>query len=644
MNENGKSSVLIVDDENTNLLFLTHILKSEYTVYVAKDGRNAIEAAEEQQPDIILLDIIMPGMDGYEVIAVLKKSEKTKNIPVIFITGLDKTDDEERGLALGAADYIIKPFSSAVVKLRIKNQIKILEQGKTEKALWQANAASKAKSNFLAKMSHEIRTPMNAIIGMTELALRENEPAAIKEHILTVKQAGVNLLSIVNDILDFSKIERGNVEIIQTDYSVSSLINDVVSIIRMRAIDSQIQFVVNVDSNMPDTLFGDETRIRQVLLNILNNAVKYTEKGYVSFAVYNEFAGDNSINLVIEVMDSGRGIKQEDIGKLFDDFTQFEVEKNKGKEGVGLGLAITNNIINAMGGIIKVQSEYGIGSTFTVKIPQKYNFFNKLASIENPNEIKVLLYEQRQMYTDSIAFSLGNLGVDFTVIENDSNLYEKMKMKAGNFLFISFFLYVKNEEIITKNKGHIKIIVLTEFGEAIPDANMNILAMPAYSVSIAGILNGTSSYLPYNDSNEATVSISLPDARVLIVDDIITNLKVAKGLLQPYNAQTVLCKSGMDAIKAMQSKDFDVIFMDHKMPDMDGIETVHRIREMGSGDSYYANVPIIALTASAIAGAKEMFLENGFNDFLPKPIDTIMLNMMLEKWIPKSKQKKHTAG
>ena len=635
-----KNSVLVVDDEDTNILILTKILRSEYTIYAAKDGQNAIEAAENYLPDIILLDIIMPKMDGYEVIAALKNSEKTKNIPVIFITGLSKTGNEEKGLALGAVDYIIKPFSSAVVKLRIKNQIKILEQRKTEIALWQANAASKAKSNFLAKMSHEIRTPMNAIIGMAELALRENEPAVIKEHILTVKQAGVNLLSIVNDILDFSKIERGKVEINEAEYSVSSLVNDVVNIIRMRAIDSQIQFAVNIDSSIPGTLFGDETRIRQALLNTLNNAVKYTEKGHVSFTLLKEDTDENSINLIMKVTDSGRGIKQDDIGKLFDDFTQFDVEKNRGKEGVGLGLAITNNIVNAMGGKINVQSEYGQGSTFTISIPQKYNARENLAVIENPNEKRVLLYERRQIYADSIVFSLGNLGVDYCVVENDSELYEKMKTQAGDFLFISFFLYAKNKEAISKFKDSIKIIALTEFGEAIPESGMNVLAMPVYSVTIAGILNGASKSFSYSDNNEYTVKFTTPDARALIVDDIITNLKVAKGLLQPYDMQTDLCKSGIDALKAIQSKGYDVVFMDHKMPDMDGVETVQRIRQMGNEDSYYTDIPIIALTADAVSGAKEMFLENGFNDFLPKPIDTIMLNMMLEKWIPKDKQKK----
>ncbi|MDR2922577.1 MAG: response regulator [Treponema sp.] len=501
-----------------------------------------------------------------------------------------------------------------------------------------ANAASRAKSDFLAKMSHEIRTPMNAIIGMAELALRANDLNSAREHIITVKQAGANLLSIINDILDFSKIETGKLEIIPGDFLFSSLINDVINIIRMRVIDTQIRFLVNIDSKIPDALTGDEIRIRQVLLNILGNAVKYTEKGFVTFTVYAETTDENTVNLIMEVMDSGKGIKQEDLKNLFVEYRQFDLESNKGIEGTGLGLTITRSIVLAMGGKIDVYSEYGKGSSFTVTLPQVVRSRNGLAEVENPDRKKVIIYERRDIFANSLFLTLDNLGVSCTAISTDSELHERMMKQKIDFIFISFELYTKNHEEILKYEQEAQIVILTEFGETIPDTNLNVISMPTHSISVANILNGKSGKFSYNDNNDLIVRFTAPQASVLIVDDIITNLNVAKGLLSPYGTQITLCKSGMMALNAIKNNRFDVVFMDHRMPEMDGIETTQRIRAMGDDDPYYKNVPIIALTADAVSGIKEMFLENGFNDFLSKPIDTVKLNTVLGNWIPKEKQ------
>ncbi|MCL2320412.1 MAG: ATP-binding protein, partial [Treponema sp.] len=507
-----------------------------------------------------------------------------------------------------------------------------------------ANKASMAKSEFLAKMSHEIRTPMNAIIGMAELALRADDLDSAREHIVTVKQAGANLLSIINDILDFSKIETGKLEIIPGEYLFSSLVNDVLSIIRMRVIDSQVRFAVNIDSRIPNMLIGDVIRIRQVLLNLLSNAVKYTEKGFVSFTVFGEPVDARTIRLVMEVMDSGRGITPENIEKLFGEYTQFDREKNRGIEGVGLGLAITYSIVKAMNGNICVYSEYGKGSTFTAVIPQTISSPEPLALVKNPREKNVIVYERREIYANSIVFTVDNLGVNCTLVSTDAELAEKMAAVQYTFLFISFGLFVKNKSTIAKFGANTKVVVLTEFGEAIPDRGLNILAMPVHSISIADIINGVSGSFSYNENNELIVRFMAPSAKVLVVDDILTNLKVAEGLLVPYRMQVDLCKSGAEALEAVKSMDYDLIFMDHKMPEMDGVETTMRIRAHGDKEPYYKNVPIIALTANAVSGTREMFIGNGFNDFLSKPIDTVALNAVLEKWIPREKRRCPTMG
>ena len=548
---------------------------------------------------------------------------------------------EEVGFRCDNANVIIKATKTPLIQNgKIIGLLGISRDITDHKAAEEAaQAASRAKTNFLAKMSHEIRTPMNAIIGMTELALREKDLDASLKHILTVKHAGAHLLSIINDILDFSKIEEGKLEIINGEYSVSSLVNDVISIIRMKVIDSQVRFAVNIDSEIPNALVGDETRIRQVLLNLLSNAVKYTEKGFVSFTMQREVVDEDNINLVIEIMDSGKGIKPEDVKKLFTEYSQIDQERNKGIEGIGLGLAITWNIVKTMGGDIKVYSEYGKGSVFTVNLPQKIRSSEPLAFVENANETKVIVYERREIYANSIICSVDNLKVNCTLVSNNLELYDKLAAEEYSFIFISFTLYERNKNKINELAKNARIVVLTEFGEAIPDKKLSVLAMPVSSISIANILNGESESFNFNDNTNDFVRFIAPDVKILVVDDIGTNLKVAQGLLLPYKMKVDLCKGGRDAIEAIMFNRYDLVFMDHKMPDMDGVEATGYIRKMGDNDPYYSNVPIVALKANAVSGIRETFLQSGFNDFISKPIDTVMLNSILEKWIPKKKQK-----
>jgi len=505
-----------------------------------------------------------------------------------------------------------------------------------------AEAASRAKSQFLAKMSHEIRTPMNAIIGMAELAMRENIPGAAYEQVMTIKQAGANLLSIINDILDYSKIESGRLEVMPADYEFSSLINDVITIIRMRVIDSQLKFTVNIDCSIQNELFGDEVRIRQILLNILSNAVKYTESGHISLTIVGETAQDEStVNLIMSVADSGKGIKEEDMGKLFGDFVQVDMVNNKGIEGTGLGLAITMSLVKAMGGDITVRSEYGKGSVFTVTLPQKIRGSEKLASVDNSRDKSVLIYEPCEVYADSIVRSIDNLGVGCTHVSSDSEFKDAL---AGGqrftFIFAPSPLIAKVKKICEEAGNGARIVSLAEFGETAASYTPAVLFMPTYSIPIANLLNGNINKYSYITGKETIVRFTAPAAKVLIVDDINTNLKVAEGLLSPYGMRIKTCKSGAAAIEAVRGEKYDLVLMDHMMPDMDGIEAASRIRSLENGS--YTDLPIVALTANAVSGMKEMFLKCGFNDFLSKPIDIAKLNAVLEQWIPKEKQHKKT--
>jgi signal transduction histidine kinase/ActR/RegA family two-component response regulator len=490
---------------------------------------------------------------------------------------------------------------------------------------------NKTKDAFLAKMSHEIRTPMNPIIGMTELALREKKLEDTREHLLTIKQASTNLLSIINDILDFSKIGMGKLEIIPANYSFASMINDVISIIRIKAMESYLFFTVNIDCNIPDALCGDETRIRQIIINLLGNAVKYTEKGYVSLVITADTAEEGFINLVVDVTDSGIGIKPENKEKLFDEYAQFDLERNKEIEGAGLGLTITRSLIYMMGGSLEVESEYGYGSVFNVSLPQRINSPEKLAVVQSPEEKSVILHEQRDAYANSIVGAIDNLGVRCKVAINDSDFYQKLQSEHFTHIFISNALFASNRDRLLPYGKNAKIVRLTEFGETIHDGDWSSIAMPVSCISIAECLNGVTNSSSYNADNALGVKFTAPDANILVVDDINTNLKVAEGLLQPYKMHIDLCKSGIAAIEAVKKKRYDLVFMDHKMPKMDGVEATRIIRGLAKDDPYYESLPIIALTANAVSGMEQMFLDNGFNGFLSKPIDVSELDAIIEQ-------------
>ena len=506
-----------------------------------------------------------------------------------------------------------------------------------------AQESSHAKSNFLAKMSHEIRTPMNAILGMAELALRDNIPPAAEDHIRVIRQAGINLLSIINDILDFSKIEAGKLEIIQTEYFFSSLATDVINIIKTRILESRLRFVAYIDSNIPNELLGDAIRIRQILLNLLSNAVKYTDKGYVSFSVEGEKKDEQTVILTIKITDSGKGIKHDEIGKLFGEFMRVDAEKNINVEGTGLGLAITKSLTEAMGGSIDVHSEYGKGSTFTVTIPQTIRSDQKIAVVDKPQSKNVLIFERRNTYADSIARTMENLGVSYKFVSNEDEFFNYLESKKYSFVFLASVLYDNIKMKYQDYKQHANFAVIAEFGEMITDINISTITMPVFSLTVANFLNGITERFARDSNYNAGVKFIAPDAKVLIVDDIEVNLEVAEGLLFPYKMQVNLCKSGMEAIRKIKKTRFDLVLLDIMMPDMDGIQTISLIRALASMDSYYENVPIVALTADAVTGTKEMLLEKSFNDFLSKPIDVIMLNNILEKWIPPGKQKKYEA-
>ncbi|MCR5848029.1 MAG: response regulator [Lachnospiraceae bacterium] len=447
---------------------------------------------------------------------------------------------------LFVVSLVIILFTITVI-LIVSSEQKTSESRKLKIEKSAAERSNAAKSEFLANMSHEIRTPINAVLGMNEMILRESLEARDmlpqeREEIIkifsdicnysgNIESAGNNLLSIINDILDFSKIEAGKMELVESNYKLSSVLNDVSNMISFKAKSKNLEYIVEVDETLPDGLYGDEVRVRQIITNLLNNAVKYTQKGSICLSVnegkseYNDFA-----NLVVKVKDTGIGIKEEDISKLFNKFERVDMKNNSTVEGTGLGLAITGSLLTMMGGDIKVESEYGKGSVFSVSIPQK-------------------------------------------IVSEEP---------IGNFR-------EKFEKSISALKA--------------PKENFHA-----------------------------------PNAHILIVDDTVMNLTVARGLLKNTYINIDTAVSGEEAIELSKANCYDVILMDQRMPNMDGITAMHYIKE--DANCINASTPFICLTADAVSGARERYLSEGFEDYITKPIDSRELLDTLLKYLPQDKIKR----
>ncbi|MGA1409322.1 MAG: response regulator [Prochlorotrichaceae cyanobacterium] len=372
-----KPKVLIVDDIPTNLQMLMEILKEDYAVVTATSGEKALQlAAKFPQPDLILLDVMMPGMDGYEVCTQLKSNPQTQAIPIVFITALSEAGNEAQGFELGCIDYITKPFSPTVIKARLKSHLAIQQ---LNRELWQKNEqlarVTRLKDEFLANMSHELRTPLNAILGMTE-ALQDSTFGPVQDQqtkaLRTVERSAFHLLALINEILDLAKIESGNVELDRSDVNVGQICLSSMTFVEQQAYKKRIQLQQQIPSLLP-ALYVDEIRVRQVLINLLTNAVKFTpEGGTVTLQVTclppTNPTSDRSV-LRIEIIDTGIGIDPENLPKLFQPFVQIDSALNRQQTGTGLGLALVKQIVELHGGEVGVTSSLGQGSCFTIDFP-----------------------------------------------------------------------------------------------------------------------------------------------------------------------------------------------------------------------------------------------------------------------------------
>lgn len=413
--------------------------------------------------------------------------------------------------------YVFTVVNIYLIVKKSKDALFLMQQKTLE-----AERANESKMTFLSNMSHEIRTPMNAIYGLAELTLRDSSISpSVRENTENIQKASKVLIAIVNDIIDYSKMEDGKMELIPVTYSLRKIVYDTVNTMKMRMEDKNIEIRVDIQNDLPDILVGDEIRIRQILFNLLSNAIRYTDKGYIIVRIIGTVS-EGFVNLDVSVLDSGIGIRKEELSKLFNSFQQINSRKAKKSEGTGLGLVICKELLNMMGGSIRVESTYGVGSNFTFSILQKIS---------------------------------------------DDDVYKT---------------YTKDVELNNLER------------------------------------------------------IQAPDAKVLLVDDNQVNLKVAKGLLRTFGIFVDTATSGKEALDILKTtRDYDILFIDHMMPELDGVDTLNLIRAEDS--EYMRRVPIVVLTANVASGVREKFISEGFDEYIAKPIDMVWLNRVLCKLLPKDK-------
>lgn len=669
MSDHPKFNVLIVDDRPENLLTLEGILENEnLNIIKASSGNEALAIMLEHNISLVLMDVQMPGMDGFEVAEIMRSNDRTKFIPIIFITAISKQRQHIfKGYESGAVDYLYKPLDLEILQSKIKAFIDFFQHKnaleettrKLSKSIAELNEAKQiaedattAKSAFLATMSHEIRTPLNGIIGMADLGLMDDEIGPQqRERLMDIKTSGESLLEIINEILDISKIEADKLELEEIEFSIRELIEKIVNLLSVKIFQEKLEFVCDIDPDIPDILIGDPLRIRQILINLLSNASKFTEEGTVSVKVKMLEHIEEQISLEFAIEDTGIGIPEEKQQQLFDSYTQADTSTTRKHGGTGLGLNISQKLVNMMGGKISVSSTPGLGSKFYFRLNmitgnQKEKPWE--LHLKQPNDsYKVLVIDDHEQSAKVITRLLDHWGLQNVYTSDCNKCSDLLNQHNFDLILIDFYLKNKNgvevaEELKKQNslKPDTAIILLSP-----SKANIEILKLKKaqkYEFLTKPVLQNDLRHLLITlfgskeqireEESKLPAEIKPPEKplEILVAEDQIINRKIVVQLLEKKGWKVKAVENGKIALDEACNSKYDLILMDVQMPEMDGFEATREIRVFEIDKDYHT--PIVAMTAHAMKGDREKCLAAGMDYYITKPVNPSELYDTIEKF------------
>ncbi len=657
MEELSDCTVLVVDDVEANVDILVDALEKLYDISVAMNGLEALDVVAENPPDLILLDIMMPGMDGFEVCRRLKVDDRTAAIPIIFLTGLAEIENKTKGFQLGAVDYITKPFEIAEVQARVETHLKLVISNK------KIEDANKAKSEFLANMSHEIRTPMNGVIGMIDMLLETDLTSEQHDFARSVQISADALLVLINDILDYSKIEAGKLDIESIDFDLRTTLESLGDVMAVKAGEKGIEYACLIYDRVPGFLKGDPGRLRQILTNLTGNAIKFVERGEVSVSVDVKSETEHAVTLLFEIKDTGIGIPADRVDRLFESFTQVDASTTRKYGGTGLGLAISKQLTELMGGEIGVNSEEGVGSTFWFTVVLEKQAQQRRAEgvkLESIKGKKILVVDDSVVSRRVFREYLGSWECRYEEAENGNQAIARLKEAAdrGDPFHIAV-LGAEVPEMSLETAGHmikdapsirdVHLIVTTSMGrrgdaERLKKAGFSAFLTKPVKKSVLfdclRIVSGLDDEDANGNEREMVTRFTIEERkadqgeadrklRVLLAEDNPVSQKVATLMLKKMGHGVVVAGNGEEAVQAFKNEAFDLILMDGQMPLMDGLEATRMIRNIES-ESRLERTPIIAFTANAMKGDRERFLGAGMDDYITKPIKREALQKAIE--------------